>query len=78
MKVAISIPDSIFKAAERLASHAGKSRSQLYAEAITQYLKLHQGSVITEQLNAIYPSEPSQLDAALNGAQLHTLSHEAW
>ena len=78
MKVAISLPDPIFKAAERLAAHSGKSRSQLYAEAVARYLEANQGAVVTEQLNAVYAAQPSQLDAALHSAQIAALGHEAW
>jgi hypothetical protein len=78
MKVAISLPDPLFKAAEQLASHTGKSRSQLYAEALARYLEANQGAIITEQLNAVYGSQPAQLDPALHSAQLQTLSDETW
>jgi len=78
MKVAISVPDPVFAAAERLASHLGKSRSQLDSEALARYLEVNQASVITEQLNAVYASQPAQLDQALQAAQLQALSDEAW
>ena len=38
MKVAISLPDPVFRAAETLARRLRKSRSQLYAEAIAEYV----------------------------------------
>jgi metal-responsive CopG/Arc/MetJ family transcriptional regulator len=78
MKVAISLPDPVFAAAERLASHMGKSRSQLYAEAVARYVEVNQASVVTEQLNAVYASQPAQLDPALQAAQFQVLSREAW
>lgn len=78
MKIAISVPDPLFAAAERLASHAGKSRSQLYAEALARYLEAHQAPVITEQLNAVYAQQPAQLDARLQAAQFEVLDHETW
>jgi metal-responsive CopG/Arc/MetJ family transcriptional regulator len=45
MKTAISLPDSIFEAAEKLAKRFGISRSQLYANAVTEYLRDHQKDV---------------------------------
>ena len=36
MKTAVSIPDAIFEAAERLARKRKVSRSRLYAEALQQ------------------------------------------
>lgn len=39
MKTAISIPDDLFEAAERLREQTGASRSALYAEAIRAHLE---------------------------------------
>jgi metal-responsive CopG/Arc/MetJ family transcriptional regulator len=54
MKTAISIPDPVFEAAERLAQRLGKSRSELYTTAIRDYLKEHRDEDVTERLNEIY------------------------
>jgi metal-responsive CopG/Arc/MetJ family transcriptional regulator len=77
MKIAISVPDPIFSAAERLASRLHVSRSQLYARALEEYLAKRQDGLITEQLNAVH-GEPDQVDPALAAAQLRSLGHEAW
>jgi hypothetical protein len=37
MKTAVSIPNPIFEAAERLAAQLGLSRSALYAEALKEF-----------------------------------------
>lgn len=78
MKIAISIPNPIFTAAEQLAAYMGKSRNQLYAEALAFYVEANQASVITEQLNAVYSLQPAPLDTALQAAQFKILSHETW
>ena len=78
MKVAISLPDPIFEAAERLAKEQRKPRSQLYAEAIAEYLRNHDDSAITEKLNAVYATESSSIEKSLQQAQLDSLSDEAW
>lgn len=77
MKIAISLPDPVFAAAERLASHMRVSRSQLYARALEEYLAKRQDSLITEQLNAVHSSS-IQVEPALAAAQLKSLDHEAW
>jgi metal-responsive CopG/Arc/MetJ family transcriptional regulator len=41
MRTAISIPDELFERAERLALRARKSRSQLYSEALREYVARH-------------------------------------
>lgn len=56
MKTAISLPDAIFRAADRLASQAResrKSRSDLYTDALTDYLARHTAEEITAAMNAV-------------------------
>ena len=78
MKVAVSIPDSIFDAAERLAERRNVPRSQVFAEALEQYLKEHGGESIRQALDAIYSTEDSRLDSAVAEAQAKVLDDEAW
>jgi len=78
MKVAISLPDPVFKAAEHLAQRLKKSRSQLYAEAIAEYVGARGADAVTNRLNAVYANESAEVDKALTQAQLKTLSNEAW
>ena len=53
MKTAISLPDSVFREAERFAHRSKKSRSQLYAEAITEYLARHAPEEVTETMDSV-------------------------
>jgi hypothetical protein len=78
MKFAISVPDRIFKAGERLARARGISRSELYATALSAYLGSHGAEETTSRLNALYPSQDSQLDPGLARAQQKTIADEAW
>jgi metal-responsive CopG/Arc/MetJ family transcriptional regulator len=78
MKVAISLPDPVFQAAEHLAKRLKKSRSRLYAEAIAEYVGTHGSNAVTERLNAVYGVEAPAVDAALERAQLRSVGHEAW
>lgn len=78
MKVAISLPDPLFRAAEALAANLRKSRSQLYAEALAGYVGAHAGPNITQRLNEVYTTEPSRLDPAWINAQAGILSRETW
>src|ERR1700732_2922780 len=54
MKTAISIPDSIFEEAERLAKTRGWARSELYANAVTAYVNSERFSGVREKLDAVY------------------------
>jgi len=78
MKVAISLPDPVFSAAEKLAHRLRVSRSQLYAQAIEEYLDKREDSRVTEQLNAVYAVEQEPVDPVLAAAQLGAIGHEAW
>lgn len=78
MKVAISLPDPVFRSAEMLARKLGKSRSQLYAEAIAEYVGSRGAKALTARLNSVYAKQASDLDPALKYAQLERLSREAW
>jgi len=78
MKVAISLPDPLFDAAERLAEKLEKSRSALYSEAIAAFVERHDEASITAALDAIYEQHASTVDDALARAQLATSADEAW
>ena len=53
MKTAVSLPDDVFQGAERYAKRTRKTRSQLYAEAIGEYLARHAPDEVTEDMNAV-------------------------
>lgn len=78
MKVAISLPDPVFSAAEKLAHRLRVSRSQLYAQAIEEYLDKREDARVTERLNAVYAVEQEPVDPVLAAAQLGAIGHEAW
>lgn len=76
MKTAISIPDSLFDAADNLAKRLGISRSELYAKAVDEYLRQHRHDGVTEQLNKVYAEGEPGLDAAWERASLACLRQE--
>lgn len=80
MKTTISIPDSIFEAADRLARRLGISRSELYAKAVSTYVERHRQEGITAALNKVYgaQSRDSQLDAVIRALQEASVPREQW
>ena len=78
MKTAISIPDEVFKAAERAAKRLGISRSELYSTAVRDYVEHHKARNITAELDEIYAIEDSNLDENLQILQASTLEREHW
>jgi hypothetical protein len=78
MKTAISIPNDVFEAAEKLARRLGVSRSQLYTSAVSEFLRRHFTDGVTEKLNEIYGEEPSELDSVTRALQYANLGQEEW
>lgn len=78
MKVAISLPDPVFKAAESLAASMRKSRSELYADALRSFVDAHIAHDVTRRLNDVYAQQSSAPDEAYAKAQHEVLSRETW
>ena len=78
MKTAISIPDRIFRTAERAATRQKISRSRFYAQALEAYLKMREAKGVKEALDAVYGTESSELDPDLESAAHHLLAEEKW
>jgi metal-responsive CopG/Arc/MetJ family transcriptional regulator len=78
MKTAISIPDDVFHAAERQARRARKSRSQLYAEAISEYLARHAPDEVTEAMNKVVDGLNEPLDPFVAEAARRILERNEW
>jgi metal-responsive CopG/Arc/MetJ family transcriptional regulator len=69
VKTAVSIPDPIFEAADRLARRRRISRSELYAEALARLLEADESRGITERLDDVYGDRSSDLDPGLVALQ---------
>ena len=76
MKIAISVPDPVFEAAERIAQRFGMSRSQLYTRAVESFVETHRGEDIRQALEKVYGSEPSELDPVIEHLQFEALREE--
>jgi metal-responsive CopG/Arc/MetJ family transcriptional regulator len=53
MKAAVSIPDDVFREADRLARELKTSRSQLYSRALKEFLARHAPDQVTEAMNRV-------------------------
>lgn len=80
MKTAISIPDPLFRAADRLAKRLGVSRSELYQLAVSRLLEDQDDEATTEALNKLYGRHPelARVDPILDQLQLATLAKDDW
>lgn len=78
MKVAISLPDPVFADAEKLAKRLRISRSQLYVQALQEFLEARADNRVTERLDAVYAAGTPPIDTGLAAAQRTVLDDEAW
>ena len=78
MKTAISIPNKIYRDAERLSRRLKKSRSQVYTEAVTEYVARHEPESVTEAMNRVCEAVDTRPDPAISGAARRTLEGVEW
>jgi|PersoiStandDraft_1058852.scaffolds.fasta_scaffold42127_4 metal-responsive CopG/Arc/MetJ family transcriptional regulator len=73
MKTAVSVPDRLFKAADRASKKLNVSRSELYAMALEEFLRTTSAMSVREKLDAIYGRASSALDPGLAELQAKAL-----
>lgn len=79
MKTAISLPDRVYRDAERHAKRTRKSRSQLYAEALSEYLDRHVPDEVTERMNSVIEQlGGADDDRVLSRASRRVLASVEW
>ena len=78
MKTAISLPDVVFKDAERLARRLKKSRSELYREAVAEYVARHEPEAISEALNRLAAEIDTRPDTLTIAAARRVLERSEW
>ena len=78
MKTAISIPDELFHRAEEMAQKTGKSRSQLYQEALSEYLLRRDPGAITRAMDEALADIDPQPDPWLTEAGRQALERSEW
>ena len=79
MKVAISVPDPLFRQAESAARRLRIPRSQLYARALEAYLSRQHRSGVTDRLNAVYGAGRGEApDPPWAAASLGVLRRGEW
>ena len=78
MKTAISLPDGIFREAERLAKRLKKSRSELYREAVVEYVARHEPEAITDAMNEVSAQVDTRLDGFGSNAARRLLEQSEW
>jgi predicted transcriptional regulator len=79
MKTAVSLPNDVFDDAERLARRLHKSRSELYREAIAEYVARHEPERVTEALDRVAAETDPAADSLFRAAAARrTLERTDW
>ncbi len=78
MKTAISIPDDVFQVAEQLARRTKKSRSQLFSDAVREYVARHAADEITEAMDRVCAELEPGTDKFTAAAARRTLQRVTW
>lgn len=79
MKTAVSVPDAIFKQAERLAKRTRMSRSRLFSEALREYVARHAPEEVTEAMDRVCTELGDEAaDEFTAAAACRTLERSEW
>lgn len=78
MKVAVSIPDSVFAQGEALAKRMKLSRSKLYAKALDAFVADNSNDALTAQINAALDKIGHEPDPFVMEAARQTLKRVEW
>lgn len=70
MKIAISMPDNIFREVKKLAEEQKRSRSEVIVEAVRLYLKDLETRRMIDSLNDVYSSPETEEERATRAAAL--------
>jgi predicted transcriptional regulator len=78
MKTAVSIPDGLFQRAEALARRLGKSRSQVYREALAEYVDRREPSTVTDALDEVVDDVGGDHEGWVSEAGRSALERSEW
>ncbi|MGH7897120.1 MAG: ribbon-helix-helix protein, CopG family [Candidatus Binatia bacterium] len=78
MKTAVSIPDELFRKAERLARRSKKSRSQVFQEALSDYVARHAPDEVTQAMNRVCAEVGGAADEFVSSAARRVLRRVDW
>jgi predicted transcriptional regulator len=78
MKTAISLPDDVFERAEDLARRTHKSRSELYREAVAEYLARREPDAVTDGWDQVAAELDTRPDELSRRAGRRVLERTEW
>ena len=78
VKITISIPDEVLEQAERLAGRTKKSRSQLFSEALQEYVARYAPEAVTEAMDRVCAEVAQAEDSFVSSAARRVLKRNEW
>ena len=78
MKTAVSIPDDVFKSAERLARRTQKSRSRLFSDAVREYVSRHAPEDVTDAMDQVCAELGHTADKFVSSGARRVLERSEW
>jgi Arc/MetJ-type ribon-helix-helix transcriptional regulator len=78
MKTAVSLPDEVFREADKLARRTGVSRSRLVSDALREYVARHAPDEITEAMNTVVDALSTTEDAFAAASARRLLKQSEW
>lgn len=78
MKTAVSIPNDVFRKAERLARRAGRSRSEVYSAALVEYVARHAPDEVTAAMDRVCDAIGGESDGLAATASRRVPENVEW
>jgi predicted transcriptional regulator len=78
VRAVVSIPDKLFQRAEEIARRLGKSRSQIYREALAEYVARREPNAVTASLDEVVTELGSPADEWVTEAGRRALERGEW
>jgi metal-responsive CopG/Arc/MetJ family transcriptional regulator len=78
MKVAVSVPDSLFGEADELAKRLNTTRSGLYCRALESFIREYRDEELTRRINEVCAEVDTSLPDDLRQAAVANLERVEW
>ncbi|MEK6243212.1 MAG: ribbon-helix-helix protein, CopG family [Pseudomonadota bacterium] len=78
MKTAVSVPDDVFEAAQKLARRTKRSRSRIFSDALKEYVARHAPEEVTDAMDRVCAELGEREDAFLASAARRVLTRSEW
>ena len=78
MRIAVSIPNDLFERIERLRRQERRSRSEVFAAALTEYVARHAPDEVIEAMNRVCADVNTIPDVFIQTASRRILERSEW